>query len=166
MSSPSKLSVPDRTSSRAALTTQRLTLQASQNDTKRKLSTVSFDDNPVEHTKLRIKYLEQQKSEQHLETNWLDVARREKGVTDNEYYKAMKTTNGRIISIGDDLWREKKKLRAIEEQKGLAPEMTPDSSGPFVATLLRLYKDPSRSSQRSSKEESPTRSDAISKYTR
>ena len=47
---------------------------------------------------------------------------REKGVTDKQYYKAMKTTNGRIISIGDDLWREKKKLRAIEEKKGLAPE--------------------------------------------
>ena len=84
---------------------------------------------------------------------------------DNQYYKAMETTNGRTISIGDDLWREKKKLRAIiGEKKGLAPELGPDSSGAFVITLLHFYKDSSKSSQRSSKKQNQMRSDAIEVY--
>ena len=70
------------------------------------------------------------------------MMKREKGVTDNQYYKAMKTTNGRMISIGDDLWREKKKLRAIEEKKGLAPELGTGQLRSFcdhTATFLQRF---------------------------
>ena len=162
--SPSKPTIPDRTSSRTALQTQRLTLERSAADLKRKLSDCSFDSNPIEHTKLRIKELSEAQSKEHLNKEWLDEEMDQRAVTESEYKKGIKDSNRKIIRLGDDMWKQSQVLRSLEEEAGLVARLGPDAHGAYVSVLLKLYKDPSTSGKRSKNLQSQMRSDAIKKY--
>ena len=164
MESPSKPTIPIRVSSKAALASQRIKLQDSNADLKRKISTTSFEADPVQHVRLRIEHLKNQKSEQHLHRSLLDAESEDKNLTESAYKKEIKETNKRIISLGENLWKQNQLLREIKEEKGTAPELGPDSRGAFVHVLLSLYEDPWKSGKRSSSGHGKMREEAIKEY--
>ncbi|KAL8783509.1 MAG: hypothetical protein Q9195_009363 [Heterodermia aff. obscurata] len=141
-----------------------LKLTESQVDLKRKLRDCSFESNPIEHTKLRIRELSEAQSSEHLNKDWLDTEMEQRVVTESLYKKQIKESNQRIISLGDDMWKQSQVLRSLEEQAGLAPRLGPDAHGAYVSVLLKLYKDPTTSGKRSKAHQAQMRSEAIKKY--
>ena len=63
-----------------------------------------------------------------------------------------------------DLWQANQELRAVEAEKGLKPALGPDSDGAFVAPLLKLYIDPTKTQKRSRAAQSEMRTAAIARY--
>ena len=158
------LAIPLRTSSVAAIDHHRLQLQRSQADLKRKLSEVSFEDEPIPYRKLKIEELELHREEQWVHKSWLDIELEKRHLNENEHRKEHRETNKRIVSLGSELWIEQAALRREEEKEGRAPELGPDSKGAFVHTLLALYKDPNKSNKRSSNSQSRMKKASITVY--
>ncbi len=101
----SRITIPERTSSRYALEHRSLQLRESRSDLKRKLSSTSLESSPILYRKLKIADLENEVEEQKLHKVWLDVEQSERKLTDSKYRTAHRDTNQRIISLGDEMWR-------------------------------------------------------------
>lgn len=156
--------IPIGTSSKAALEQKRLRLKSSRLDVERKLSATSFDSSPLEYGKLRIEDLGLEIEEQRLHKSWLDLEYEDKTLTDDHYRKDQRTSNERICSLGDEMWKHNQSLREAQEKLGEKPMLGPDTQGAFVNTLLALYKDPFTSSNPSSREQSAVRKSALQVY--
>jgi hypothetical protein len=116
------------------------------------------------HIKLRIEGVELNKEELLIENQRLDLEKQDNCIDHRAYQKAKKENNKRIISLGDDLWSERRKLRKIKEDTGKISLLTPDSDNAFAAALLRLYKDPKMSKKRRSTIQTTLRADTIKAY--
>lgn len=158
------LKIPERTSSRAPLQERSLAIKTSRNDLKRKLSIMSYEENPSGYTRVKIEELETEIEEQKLHKDRLDVEKKERNLTDTNYRKDHHETNKRIISLGNDLWIQNQRLRMLSEKAERIPYLGPDSEGAFVNTLLALYKDPYTSSARSSNAQSQMRNASVEAY--
>ena len=108
--------------------------------------------------------LETEREEYILDKKWLDIEHGERKLTDANYQKAHRSANQRIVSVGDELWRQRQAARVDEEQAGKAPPLGPDSTGAFVYALLALYKDPHISTKRSTAEQTQLRKSALITY--
>jgi hypothetical protein len=76
---------------------------------------------------------------------------------DNEKYQKTRSRNyKRIISLGNDLWCERRKLLKMQQASGKALLLTPDTDSAFAAASLQLYKIP---------ETSRVRRKVVSRYT-
>lgn len=146
----STLSIPEPTSSKLALEQKRIQLKESRAELKRKLSKISFEDQPFEYRKLRIEDLEVQVEEERFHKSGIDHEHQQRQMNDSGSRKAHRETNKRIVSLGSELWKENEQLRMQEELAGKVPKLGPDSKGAFVQTLLALYKNPNVSHKRSS----------------
>ena len=155
--------VPERTSSRFALEQKRMYLKESLTELKKNLSSISFDVSPVEYHKTKIAEIEIEIEDQKMHKAWLDIEYAERKLTDTNFTKAHRNTNRRIISLGDELWKQRKALRQLEENRGLAPSLGPDTEEGFVFAHLALYKD-SFSTKRSTREQTVMRKAAIETY--
>lgn len=158
------LLIPFHTSSKPALESQRIQLKESRAETKRKLSKVSFEEQPICYRKLRIEDLQIQVEEQRVHKSWLDHEHMQSQTGDNHYRKEHRETNKRIASFGSDLWAENQELRKQEEKEGRVLRLGPDSKGAFIYTLLALYKDPNESRRRSSQVQSHMKETAMTVY--
>ena len=156
--------IPVRTSSKAAIQQRQVHLANSRSDLKRKLSQISFEKELIAYRKIRIEDMEFQVKEQRVHKSWLDIELEQKYITDSVHRKEHQATNKRIVSLGDDLWKENEQLRLEEEKAGRVPQLNPDAKGAFVHTLLALYKDPRDSKKRSSKIQSSMKAAAIQVY--
>lgn len=160
--------IPDRTSSLPQQWTSRqLQIKSSQHELKRKLSAISAETSPIPYQKIRIAQLETDEDEQRHHKELLEHEHRQKQMTDNAYKKAQKESNKRIVSLGNDMWKERQKLRMLEEESSKLPILTADSTGAFTAVLLKLYKDPAEhvgSAKRKSALQSELKDKAITFY--
>lgn len=134
--------IPPRHSSLAALEASRVKNRASRQDLKRKLSDATLKEGSERYIKLRIEEKELEIEDQELGRERMEWEMSAKNVSDKDYRNAQRLTNGRIISLGDDLWQFKRQLRLHDEKAGKLELLTPDTEGAFTAALLRLYKDP------------------------
>ena len=138
--------IPTRSSSKRVvdvpLEERRLSVKHSQNELKRKLSTISLEEDPGTYTRLKIEEYEVELEGEYLNKEWLDLQNTQKTLQDRPFKRGHQEANKRIISLGESLWQEKQKLRDIHERSGQEPQLGPDSHGAFVQTLLALYKDP------------------------
>jgi hypothetical protein len=162
--STSAPAIPVRGSSWAAFNERRISHTRSKIDLRRKLSDATLEEGSERHTKLRIESIELDKEELAIENERLGLEKLENAIDQRAYQRARKNNNKRIISLGDDLWSEKRKLRKIHEQSGKIDLLTPDSDNAFAAALLRLYKDPSMSKKRQTTIQSSLRTDTIKAY--
>jgi hypothetical protein len=162
--SNSRPAIPSRGSSLAALEERRIKHAVSKTDLKRKLSDKSLEEGIEKHIKLRIEDVELNKEELLIENQRLDLEKQDNRIDHRVYQKAKKENNKRIISLGDDLWSERRKLRKIQEDTGKISLLTPDSDNAFAAALLRLYKDPKMSRKRQSAIQSALQADTIMAY--
>ena len=158
------LSIPVRTSSKAAIDGHRLHLSKSRADLKRKLSETSIDEAPIKYRKLRIEDLELQQEQLRVDKSWFDLEHELHQMSSEDHQENHRATNQRIVSLGGDLWKEQEELREYEEKTGLKPKLGPDSKGAFVHTLLALYKDPDTVRKRSSQIQSHMKEQSIIKY--
>ncbi|KAI9763108.1 MAG: hypothetical protein M1840_000920 [Geoglossum simile] len=156
--------VPDRFASLPHRNERRLELRASRQDLKRKLSDNALEWGSKRYMQLQIEDIELEREELVLERDDIGWEAEHKMMDDRKYRAARRTVNGRIVSLGDDLWQLKRGLRAINEKDGKVALLTPDSSGAFISTLLHLYKDPTRSRKRSSAMQSEMRRSTIEAY--
>lgn len=157
------ITIPDRTSSKFVLE-KSLRLRESRSELKRKLASTPFESSPIAFQKLKIEEIQTEIDEERLNKEFLDIEHGEQKLTDNDYRKAQRNTNMRIISLGEDLWNHRRGLRDEEEKSGVIPPLGPDVQGAFVHTLLSLYKDPNISAKRSSSKQSAMRESAIQVY--
>ena len=162
MSANPSVSIPIRSSSKQAIAPRSLVLKQSRQELKRKLSTISHKDSPIEFTRLKLEDARAEKEEELLHKEWIDEEK--DNFSDNDFRKAHREVNKRIISLGDTLWKHAKELRRLEEKHGLVPQLGPDSKGAYVSTLLSLYKDPRKTGKRSSSLQSNMRAAAIEVY--
>lgn len=160
----SGLAIPPRGSSWATFNERRIKHVASKTDLKRKLSEASLEVGTERHIGLRIDSIVLDKEELLIENERLELEKLEDCIDHRVYQRARKENNKRIISLGDDLWSEKRKLRKIQEDTGKIGLLTPDSDNAFAAALLRLYKDPKMSRKRQSAIQSTLRTDTIEAY--
>ena len=158
------LSIPVRTSSKAALHGRRLHLSKSRADLKHKLSETSIDEAPIKYRKLRIEDLELQQEQLRVDKSWFDLEYELRQMSSKDHQRNHQSTNQRIVSLGGDLWKEQEELSEYEEKTGLKPKLGPDSRGAFVHTLLALYKDPYTVQKRSSEIQSNMKKQSITKY--
>jgi hypothetical protein len=156
--------IPIRGSSWAAFNERRIKHTTSKSDLKRKLSDTSIEEGSEAHTKLRIEGIEIDREELEIENERLGLEKMENAIDTKDYRRAKMGNNKRIISLGDDLWSERRKLRKIHEQSGKLALLTPDSDNAFAAALLRLYKDPKMSKRSRSAMQSALRIDTIEAY--
>ena len=112
------LSIPERTSSKKAIDDNRLRLKESRAELKRKLSQVSFENEPTVYRKLRIEEIDIQVEEERVHKAWLDFEHEHHQINNNDYRKEHRETNKRIISLGSGLWAEQEELRRQEEKEG------------------------------------------------
>lgn len=161
--SSSRIPIPERVSSKFVLE-KTIRLRESRSELKRKLASTSFESSPIEYQKLKIEELETEVDEQRFHKASLDIEHAERKLSDTEYRNAQRSTNVRIVSLGDDLWRQKQGLRELEEKSGKIPPIGPDSQAAFVYTLLALYRDPHVHSKRSSSVQSAMRKSSIKVY--
>lgn len=157
------ITIPERISSKFVLE-KSIRLRERRSELKRKLASTSFESSPIAYQKLKIEEIETEIDEEKLNKLSLDIEHGEKKLSDNDYRKAQRNTNVRIISLGEDLWQHKRGLREEEEKSGVIPPIGPDMQGAFVHTLLTLYKDPNTSAKRSSSKQSAMRESAIQVY--
>ncbi|KAI9774729.1 MAG: hypothetical protein M1839_001649 [Geoglossum umbratile] len=150
-------SLPDRNE-------RRLKLQASRQDLKRKLSDNALERGSKQCVQLRIDDLELEREELVLDRDEMDWEADRKLVDNKKYRAIQRTVNGRIMSVGDDLWKLRRELRTINEKDGKVSILTPDSEGAFVSALLHLYKDPASSRKRSSAMQSEMKRSTIEAY--
>ncbi|KAI9767050.1 MAG: hypothetical protein M1839_004640 [Geoglossum umbratile] len=153
-----------RFSSIAAVEEQRLKLRTSQQDLKRKLSVTSLERGSGKHIRLQIEEVTLEQEELKLNKAQFDLEAGQNRIDHKVHRNACRSTNKRIISLGDDLWELRRKLRAHDESVGKAAILMPDSEGAFVSALLRLYKDPNTSKKRSSTRQTDMREKAIIAY--
>ena len=59
----------------------------SQDDLKRKLSMISFDDDPINHLKLKIQDLKKERSNHHMQKPSLDCEHETRDILDSTYKK-------------------------------------------------------------------------------
>ena len=156
--------IPDRTSSKQSWTSRNLSLRASRDELKRKLSTTSFEQARLEHAKLRVSELETLRDIERHEKEWLDLQREEETISTADYKKCQRDLNQRIVSLGNEVWKASQTLRAVEEEEGLKPTLGPDSDGAFVAALLKLYIDPTTTRKRSRAAQAQMRTNAVERY--
>ncbi|KAL9127145.1 MAG: hypothetical protein Q9217_003915 [Psora testacea] len=157
--------LPSRTSSKKEQwQEQHLTLRASKQDLKRKLSTVSFDKSPLEYSRFKIQELDAEQDDERHQKKYLDLELETKGIDMKQYRTKHKAANQRISSLGDEKWKHSQMLRSLEEKQGQIQSLGPDSEGAYVAALLRLYKDQHRRGGRNSTIQFAMRTDAIQKY--
>ncbi|KAI9767852.1 MAG: hypothetical protein M1840_005345 [Geoglossum simile] len=133
-------------------------------DLKRKLSDNALERGSKWCIQLQIDDIELEREELVLDRDEINWEAERKMMDDRKYRAARRTINGRIVSLGDDLWQLKRGLRVINEMDGKVAILTPDSEGAFVSTLLHLYKDPTRSRKRSSAMQSEMRRSTIEAY--
>ncbi|KAI9768414.1 MAG: hypothetical protein M1839_004111 [Geoglossum umbratile] len=150
-------SLPDRNE-------RRLKLQDSRQDLKRKLSDNALERGSKRCIQLQIDDLELEREELALDRDEMDWEAERKMVDNMKYRAAQRTINGRIVSVGDDLWKLRRELRTINEMDGKVSILTPDSEGAFVSALLHLYKDPASSRKRSSAMQSEMKCSTIEAY--
>jgi hypothetical protein len=162
--STSRPEIPLRASSRAAWEERQIRHTASKTDLKIKQSDKSLEEGTEEYIKLRIEGIELDKEELMIENQRLVLEKEDDCIDHRIYQKGKKENNKRIISLGDDLWSEKRKLRKIQEDSGKIGLLTPDSDNAFAAALLRLYRDPKMSRKRQSAMQSLLRTDTIKAY--
>ena len=157
--------VPIRTSSLAAWTETNLNIKESLTNLKRKRSCISVEEDPIAHQRLKVEQVEILQTEQrHLKT-WFDIERNDQLIDTRNYKKAHRETNKRLVSLGEEYWKENQTLRALEEKAGIQPTLGPDSEGAFAAVLMRLYKDPTAmSTKRSSRIQTKLRNESIVRY--
>ena len=86
------LSVPIRTSSKAAIDHQRLHLQTSRADLKRKLSETSTDEAPTKYRKLRCDDLDLQQEESMLTESRLNLEHKLHQISNKNYRKKHQAT--------------------------------------------------------------------------
>lgn len=156
--------IPLRYSSLAALEEARLKNKTSQKDLKRKLSDATLVEGSERHLKLRIEEVELEREELELERDRMDWEMTEKKLDEKVYRKAQRSTNKRIISLGDELWEFKRQLRTYDEKTGKLELLTPDTESAFAAALLHLYKDPKKGNNRDKTLQSNMRRDTIAAY--
>jgi len=164
MSHPSTSKVPDRTLSLAFINSRQVRLRQSRAELKGKLSKVSFGSSPLEHTRLKIEDIEAERDELRLENRRLGLEMRDKQWTGLQYRQKLKKSNQRVVSLGETLWEQSKKLRKLEEDLGLVAKLGPDSKGAYVATLLALYKDPTKTNKRDGTLRSTMKATAVKVY--
>ncbi|KAI9767944.1 MAG: hypothetical protein M1839_004308 [Geoglossum umbratile] len=157
-------SLPDRPTSLPDRNERRLKLQASRQDLKRKLSDNALERGSKRCIQLQIDDIELEREELALDRDEMSWEAEHKMMDNKKYRTARRTINGRIVSLGDDLWQLKRELRVINEMDGKVAILTPDSEGAFVSALLRLYKDPTSSRKRSSAMQSEMRRSTIKAY--
>jgi hypothetical protein len=162
--SNSRPEIPSRGSSLAALEERRFKQAVSKTDLKRKLLDKLLEEGTETHIKLRIEDIKLDREDLFIENQRLDLEKQAHCIDHRVYQKAKKANNKRIISLGDDLWSEKRKIRKIQEDTGKISLLTPDSDNAFAAALLRLYKDPKMSRKRQSAIRSILRADTIRAY--
>lgn len=163
-SQPSAPNIPERSSSRVQHEEKELKHKESTAELKRKLSSISVENDPITYRKLRILELEFSIDGEKLEKTRLDLEREEDKIFHKDYMKSHRQVNIRIVSLGDELWKENRALRSQEEQMGKVPLLGPDSQGAFIQTLLRLYKDPFEHSKRSSSIQTQMKDESIVTY--
>ncbi|KAI9772640.1 MAG: hypothetical protein M1840_000234 [Geoglossum simile] len=156
--------IPHRHSSLAVLEDMRLKNKASRQDLKRKLSDATLEEEPERCLKLRIEQIEFEQEDLELERDRMDWEMNQNKLDEKIYRKAQKSTNKRIISLGEDLWQFRRQLRTHKEKAGKLELLTPDSDGAFAAALLHLYKDPKKGKNRNSTMQSNMRRDTIAAY--
>ncbi|KAH0538715.1 hypothetical protein FGG08_004732 [Glutinoglossum americanum] len=156
--------IPDRSASLPNRNERRLNVQASRGELKRKLSNSSLEKDSKRYIELRIDDIELEREELALDRDEMGWEIEHKMMEDRECRAARRTINRRIVSLGDDLWQLKRKLRAIDEKDGKVALLTPDSEGAFTSALLHLYKDPNTSRKRSSAMQKEMRRSTIEAY--
>jgi hypothetical protein len=161
---PAMIQIPMRLSSIAAVEEQRLNLRTSQQDLKRKLSDSSLERGSEKHIRLQIEGVTLEREGLKLDKIEFDLEASQNRIDHKSHRDACRSTNKRIISLGDELWELRRKLRAHDESVGKAAVLTPDSEGAFVSALLHLYKDPRTSKKRSSTMQTDMRKKAIIAY--
>ncbi|MCJ1280210.1 hypothetical protein MMC21_008037 [Puttea exsequens] len=119
---------------------QRKQLEQRRDELKRKASTISSDDSPVEYRKIRMEELRHERDEFLLEKDFLDEEKKERKLDDKQYRKAPKLVNFRVISLGSQLWQEAQSLREEEIRAGISLPVGPDSQGAFIDTLLAVWE--------------------------
>ena len=160
-----KPEIPIRDSSKREHWHQRqLTLRASKQDLKRKLSTISFSESPINYSRLKIEELEAEQDDERHQKRYLDLEFESKAITAKDFRRQHGEANRRIVSLGDEKWKHSQALRALEEKQGRVQPLGPDSEGAYVAAMLKLYKDPRKSAKRDSSVQTAMRNDAIAKY--
>jgi HNH endonuclease len=161
---PETIQIPVRHSSLAAIEARRLKVRESQQDLKRKLSDSALERGSEKHIKLQIEGTILEREELRLDKAEIDLEISKNRTNQKSFRDASRTTSNRIISLGDELWQLRRKLKAHNESMGKAAILTPDSEGAFVSALLHLYKDPNVSKKRSSTAQSDMRKNTIAMY--
>ncbi|KAL8711865.1 MAG: hypothetical protein Q9220_003809 [cf. Caloplaca sp. 1 TL-2023] len=114
--------------------------QKSQSDLQEKLDIIMSEDDPRKTIQLTIEEIELSIEEQRLKKQQLDIIVEAQGIDEAIARKEYKRLNYMIISMGDTLWIEHRRLHELN-----GPALGPDTEGTFVPTLLSLYKDPHQS---------------------
>ena len=155
---------PDHSSSLNQWNSKHLQIRESQKNLKRKLSSISVKDSPIEYQKVRLQQLEADEDEQRHHKKWCELEHQIRHITDTQYKKAQKEANVRLVSLGEDMWKERRKLRMLEEAANELPALGPDTEGAFTAVLMRLYKDPFGHGKRLSSLQTRMKDEAIARY--
>ena len=156
--------IPDRSSSLNQWNSKQLQIKQSQDNLKRKLSSISVEDSPIEYQKVRLQQLEADEDEQRHLKQWCELEHQARHLTDSQHKKAQKEANVRLVSLGEDMWKERRKLRMLEEAANELPALGPDTEGAFTAVLMRLYKDPFEHAKRLSSLQTEMKDAAIAGY--
>ena len=147
-----------------SLEVKKLQHKASSQELKRKFSDAAIDKHSEKYIRLEIEELELEQERHRLEESQLEIDADTNILDGKTYRRALKGSRERVISLGDELWQKRRKLRARDEAAGKIPLLTPDSDNAFAAALLRLYKDPRIIRKRSSTAQSNMEREAIELY--
>lgn len=130
---------------------------------KRKLSTTSFDKEEVNTRRLRISILDIDREIELLTQQLLDVQKDERSISSTDFKKGIRKCSKRVVSLGEDLWRENRELREKEEELGLKPSLSINSNTEMAHkfALMTLYKDDLSKKKKSGKVQSELRREAI-----
>jgi hypothetical protein len=156
--------IPNRVSSWAALNDRQVNHRASKSDLKQKLSDKTLEEGSERHVKLRIESIELDQEELKIENEGLRLEKIEQAMDTKKYQKMRSKNYKRIVSLEDDLWCERRRLRKMREESGRVSLLTTDTDSAFAAALLRLYKDPETSRKRKSATQSAMRDESIKAY--
>ena len=140
-------------------------LHESRETLKRKMSSTSFQDSPIEYTRLRIQDYEDKQDYVRHEMKWWKM-QAEHGQLDVKAHRERRVEGQkRIISLRDSAWEQTRLLHDLEEKEQGSQIINPDYAGAFPSTLLSLYKDKNVSKKRKGHVQNEMRRDAIQAYT-
>ncbi|KAL8826139.1 MAG: hypothetical protein Q9191_003986 [Dirinaria sp. TL-2023a] len=129
----------------------------------RNILNIAMEKLPIEHQMVMIEQLENEAEAQRHQKEGFRCEYEQRLMTEEDHRKAHRDANIRLISLGAEIWQERKKHRMLEEAANELPALGSDTEGAFTAALLKLYKDQTQYSKRS-KIQTQMKGEAIARY--